>query len=386
MKKIKITLRWRITLLTIAVMLLSSIAIVVFVNINTNKVMPRTTGIVLSAATGVATDPSSVISQGGSPILQEGQGTLVISEAMQTATTDMYRGSLIILLVAVVVGGVSAYLISGNALRPIKIFNDNIRRVNSNNLTSNLSLEGPQDEIKELAISFNSMLAKLENAFSSQKRLNASIAHELKTPLAVVKANIDVLNDQDKKTIEDYSGTLSIVEQSVNKMNASIEALLDSVQEENAVLDDDVNVDDLISDVAEDLKLIAEKSEIHFTSKIKPVPMIRGNQVLLYRAIFNVVENAIKYSTPQGTVAISCIERNHQIEIRVSDTGIGIADEEIKNIFKPFYRIKNHGQQDGLGLGLALTKSVIAIHGGQISVNSTLGQGTVFKIDLPVIH
>ena len=386
MKKIKITLRWRITLLTIAVMLLSSIAIVVFVNINTNKVMPRTTGIVLSAATGVATDPSSVISQGGSPILQEGQGTLVISEAMQTATTDMYRGSLIILLVAVVVGGVSAYLISGNALRPIKIFNDNIRRVNSNNLTSNLSLEGPQDEIKELAISFNSMLAKLENAFSSQKRLNASIAHELKTPLAVVKANIDVLNDQDKKTIEDYSGTLSIVEQSVNKMNASIEALLDSVQEENAVLDDDVNVDDLISDVAEDLKLIAEKSEIHFTSKIKPVPMIRGNQVLLYRAIFNVVENAIKYSTPQRTVAISCIERNHQIEIQVSDTGIGIADEEIKNIFKPFYRIKNHGQQDGLGLGLALTKSVIAIHGGQISVNSTLGQGTVFKIDLPVIH
>lgn len=395
MKKIKLTLRWRITLLTIAVMLVSSIVLVVFININTSMIMPQVTNVVLSAA-AVANDngPSLVIPQSGAATLAEIPGPVhssnsqsdatVILGAMETAATDMYWGSFVILLVTIAVGGACAYYVSGSALRPIKSFNENIKRVNANNLTSNLSVDGPQDEIKELAISFNSMLAKLENAFSSQKRFNASIAHEFKTPLAVVKANIDVLNDQDEKVIEDYRRTLSIVEQSVNKMNASVEALLDAIQEENATLDDDVKVDDLISDVAEDLKLIAEKNEIHFTCEIKPVPIILGNEVLLYRAIYNVVENAIKYNKPQGNVTVSCNERNHQIEIGVSDTGNGITEKEIKNIFKPFYRIKNHSQQDGLGLGLALTKSVIAIHGGEICVKSIIGQGTVFEMKLPI--
>lgn len=359
--------------------------------------MPRATHLVLSTmGTLASTDSAIDISQeviadtASAPasnfVPASNFQKTAIAGAMETATMNIYAGSVIILLVIILVGGVCAYYVSGSALRPIKNLNENIKKVNTSNLTSNLSFDGPQDEIKELAISFNSMLAKLENAFSSQKRLNTSIAHELKTPLAVVRANIDILKDQEEKVIEDYRRTLSIVEQSVNKMNASIEALLDAVQEENAALDDNVKFDELISDITDDLKMVAEKKEIQLTCEIRQVPNIQGNEVLLYRAIYNVVENAIKYTPPKGAVAVSCGHCNHQIEILVSDSGSGMEEKEIKKIFEPFYRIKNYDKQNGLGLGLALTKSAIAIHGGKINVTSQIGKGTVFKIEIPAIH
>jgi len=390
MNKLRITLRWRITLLTIAIMLLSSIALVLFINMNVGTIMPQVTDRILNATAMVETNSSSLMPQemlvapGSTDIASTGIGVITIPAEMARATTDVYWGSFFILLVTIVVGGVCAYFVSGTALTPIRNLNERIKKVNANNLTSNLAVVGPQDEIKELTISFNSMLAKLENAFSSQKRFNASAAHELKTPLAVVKANIDVLNDQDDKAIADYQHTLLIVEQSMHKMNTLVEALLNTVQEENAPLDDHVKIDEVISDVAEDLQLIADRNNVHLTYDIKSVPVIMGNEVLLYRAIYNVCENALKYNTPQGNVTVSCNKRNEQVVIRVSDTGDGIPEEEIKRIFEPFYRIRNHRQQDGLGLGLVLTKSIIAIHGGEISVSSVIGQGTVFELKLPI--
>lgn len=389
--KLKITLRWRMTLLTIGVLLTSSIALVGFNNLNIGTIMPQVQNNIIAVGFSVpnqetlpenlnaATGITGEVGYFGSV-----EGEAFVQEEIYQATMDMYGGSIIVLIIINLLGGILAYFIAGSALKPIKQLNNNIKKVNANNLLSISSTDGPRDEIKELIISFNSMLAKLENAFSSQKRFNASVAHELKTPLAVMKANMEVLHDQETVSIEEYNQTFAIVEQSINKMNAMVEALLDSVQEENSPLNDEVKIDELILDVAEDLGKVAEKNQVQIIKEIQDVPTIVGNEVLLYRAIYNIVENAIKYNRPEGTVTITCRKQRNDILIRVADTGTGMIDSEMENIFKPFYRI-NKEEKEGLGLGLALTKSVISMHSGQMKVKSEPGQGSDFEILLPIV-
>lgn len=396
--KMKITLRWRITLLTIVVMCASSIALVIFININTSIIMPRAAKLVVykmtAATTPASSDKQAVILgtddtdsatsdklNGNTP-----PGAVIVTRALDDAASDMYWASFLILICTSAIGGICAYYISGSALRPIKVLNDTIKKVNVHNLTNHLSLDGPQDEVMELTISFNSMLAKLNNAFSSQKRFNASMAHELKTPLAAMKANIDVLNEQDERNMEDYQNVLSIVAQSVVKMNATIEALLDMAYEEYYQMNDEIRADALVCDVVEDLEQIAEQHKIKLDCRIEKVPVIWGNEILLYRAIYNVVENAIKYTPPHGTVTVICSESNNHVVINISDTGCGIAGDEADDIFRPYYRIRSNCEQSGLGLGLTFTKSAVAAHGGEICFESEPGQGTVFKISLPAIQ
>lgn len=389
-----ITLRWRITLLTMAVMLVSSISLIVFININTNRVLPHAADAIIrvgSVTTGMQEGDvtgGEGISPGRSPDMAGTMGTQISSyavvDALDTAAKELYWGSLFLLLVAIILGGACAYFVSDRALRPVRIFSESIKRVNAHNLASYLPVDGPEDEIREMAMSFNAMLAKLENAFSSQKRFNASMAHELKTPLAVIKTNIDILNDLNEEDIEHYKHTLGVVEQSVIRMNASVEAMLDTVQQENADLEDEVDLTAILTDIAEDVKLLAEEKEILLYSDIQPVPVMQGNEILLYRAVYNVVENAIKYTPAQGTVTLSCDACGQQVVIQVSDTGRGISEKEIQNIFEPFYRGRQCGSQNGLGLGLALTKAVIVMHCGEISVKSELGTGSVFEIKLPI--
>lgn len=406
MKKIKLTLRWRVTLITILVMLISSVAIVLFININVGRIMPKATNtlIVASSSSSILSPnqnmPDSSGSSGSVTTYTEPlpgynpnnitSGSIsaqanIISDTLQKAENDMYLWSFIILFGAITIGGIGAYFIVGRALRPVRLLSSKIKDVNSHNLTETLPVAGPDDEIKELTLSFNSMLSKLENAFSSQQRFNVNVAHELKTPLAVLKLNIDVLNEMQEKTPDDYNNTMAIVEQTAMKMNAMIEALLDTVRQENASLDDDVDLEEVVSDVAEDLQQVAKKKEVEIVYNIKPVPIFKGNEVLLYRAIYNIVENAIKYNRQGGgSVSISLSEHDHQIELNIYDTGNGISTDELQHIFEPLYRIKKD-MPDGYGLGLALAKSAIAIHAGEINVTSKLGQGTEFDILIPIM-
>lgn len=386
---LKLTLRWRIALLTSLVMLLSSIVIVTFQILNTSRIMPALSSEILDTINSKgnvisATDSSSALLAGSAPgSTQSDTGAVIIATAVQDGTFAMYRGLVLIFLVTITLGGVGAYFIAGRAMRPVKEFSEKIRDVNANNLTQALPTEGPQDEIKELALSFNSMLSRLDNAFSSQKRFNASVAHELKTPLAVVQANIDALSSQEPNATE-VRRVLTLVEQSTHKMNTIVDALLETVQQENAAMDDCVNVSDILSDVVEDAQHFAEKGGIRLDCNLEFVSGRSGSQILLYRAFYNLVDNAIKYTRPQGEVHISCLERNRCIEIDVSDTGIGFTEEQAAHIFEPFYRVNKKIPQEGLGLGLSLVKSVIAMHRGEVIVSSVPDQGTTFRINLPL--
>ena len=387
--KRKLSLRLRITLGSILVMAFSSVLLLVMMNVYIGNRLPSLTENLIGTI-GTVQEDTSVKGNDAivTPEFTTGQKTTItlseVQAAIRKASNELLYSSFLLLIMTITIGGVSAYVISGRTLSPIRKLNENIRKAGNEVDSTNLSVEGPRDEVRELTVSFNAMLAKLNNSALSQKRFNASVAHELKTPLAIIKANIDVLNDQDEKSIDDYQNTLKIVELSVRKMNALVDTLLDTIQQESATLDDSVKIDEVLNDVADDLTLLAKAKKISINCEIKPVTPIMGNTVLLYRAFYNIIENAIKYNKEGGKVEIRCEEKKAMITIRVKDTGKGISEKDQEKIFEPFYRVNGKNSEEGFGLGLSLAKSVIDISGGTIIVSSVPELGSEFEIQLPV--
>lgn len=265
-------------------------------------------------------------------------------------------------------------------IEPVYQLGRSIRGYSNNRIENKYDFE----ELEDIRSSFNSVTTKLNSALSYQKRFNASMAHELKTPLSIIKTHIDVLNEQKDKSLEDYQNTLEIIQKTVRKMNALVETLLDSSQEGSDTLNDVINVEELVMDVVDDLSVLAEDKQVELSYKITNIPKSYGNQVLMYRALYNLIENAIKYNKPKGKVHVSSDFDEKSYIIRVTDDGIGIPQKDLERIFEPFYRSQKENQ-DGLGLGLALVQTVVHMHSGQIIVMSKENEGSVFEIHLPYL-
>ncbi|WP_302652878.1 cell wall metabolism sensor histidine kinase WalK [uncultured Clostridium sp.] len=380
MNNIKIKLKWKLTLFTILIMTITSGILVFSINYDVRHTVPQLKGVINSNTGDVKIDLNSDF--------KAEIDNISIESAIEETTSRIYWLSITTFILVVIIGGMCTYFVVNNALIPIVELNKNIKKINEDNLTSNLSVKGPNDEIKELTISFNKMIAKLENAFTSQKRFNSSVAHELKTPLAVIKTNIDVLKRSNCKSIEEYDKTLAIVEKSILKMNLIIETMLDIIKQENAPLNESVSISEILEDIVDDLDIIADKKNIQLKLNTNNInSKIKGNEIMLYRAFYNVIENAIKYNKINGTVNILCSEDYNIIKVKIIDTGKGIKEEEYEEIFKPFYRCEgiNTYSDNGVGLGLSLTQSVIKLHGGEIKVKSKLNEGTEFNLILPYI-
>lgn len=378
MNNIKIKLKWKLTLFTVLIMTITSGILVFSINYDVRHTVPQLKGIINSNTEDIKIDLNGDF--------KDEIDKISIESAIEETTSRIYWLSIIAFILVVTIGGMCTYFVVNNALIPIVELNKNIKKINEDNLTSNLSVKGPNDEIKELTISFNKMIAKLENAFTSQKRFNSSVAHELKTPLAVIKTNIDVLKRSNCKSIEEYDKTLAIVEKSILKMNLIIETMLDIIKQENAPLNESVSISEILEDIVDDLDIIADKKNIQLklnTNNIKS--KIKGNEIMLYRAFYNVIENSIKYNKINGSIDILCYQDLNTIEVKVIDTGSGIKEEDYDEIFKPFYRCEgiNSYSKNGVGLGLSLTQSVIKLHGGEIKVKSKLNEGTEFTFILP---
>lgn len=379
MNNIKIKLKWKLTLFTVLIMTITSGILLFSINYDVRHTVPQLKGIINSNTEDIKIDLNGDF--------KDEIDKISIESAIEETTSRIYWFSIIAFILVVTIGGMCTYFVVNNALIPIVELNKNIKKINEDNLSCNLDIEGPQDEIKELTISFNKMIAKLDNAFESQKRFNASVAHELKTPLAVIKTNIDVLKSCDDKSIEEYEDTLDIVEKSILRMNTMIEALLDIIRQENAPLNESIIINEIIEDVVDDLTIIAKKSDISIYVEIDEIKSkIIGNEILLYRALYNIVENSVKYNMANGSIKILAKEEKDTIKIIIIDTGIGIDKKKIDKIFEPFYRCEdiNTLSISGIGLGLSLTKSVINMHGGEIKVESEINKGTKFIIILPI--
>ena len=378
MNNIKIKLKWKLTLFTVLIMTITSGILVFSINYDVRHTVPQLKGIINSNTEDIKIDLNGDF--------KDEIDKISIESAIEETTSRIYWLSIIAFILVVTIGGMCTYFVVNNALIPIVELNKNIKKINEDNLNSNLSIKGANDEIKELTISFNKMIAKLENAFASQKRFNSSVAHELKTPLAVIKTNIDVLKSSNCKSLEEYDKTLAVVEKSILKMNLIIETLLDIIRQENAPLNEIVSIDEILEDIVDDLSIIANKKNIKLKLNSYNIKnKIKGNEIMLYRAFYNLIENSIKYNKINGSLDILCYQDLNTIEVKVIDTGSGIKEEDYDEIFKPFYRCEgiNSYSKNGVGLGLSLTQSVIKLHGGEIKVKSKLNEGTEFTFILP---
>ena len=295
---------------------------------------------------------------------------------------DYKRNSLIITVLLALLGGVVTYFISGHALRPIKEFSDKIEEVQAQNLSDSRIEENNVKELNKLGISYNKMLERLSDAFEIQRQFTANAAHELRTPLALMQVQLDLYNSashpgNDADTLQ----TIKMVTEQNDKLNRMVKTLLDMSELQSVGRDDKIILDAIVEEVLADLEPLAVEKNIKLIGKCEDATMI-GSDILIYRLVYNLVENAIKYNHPLGQVTVTAYQRNKHVYLSVEDTGSGIPKELRERVFEPFFRVDKSRSRElgGVGLGLALVHEIVRVHDGSICIKSGKTGGTIFEV------
>ena len=295
---------------------------------------------------------------------------------------DYKRNSLIITVLLALLGGVVTYFISGHALRPIREFSDKIEEVQAQNLSDSRIEENNIKELNQLGISYNKMLERLSEAFEIQRQFTANAAHELRTPLALMQVQLDLYNSashpgNDADTLQ----TIKMVTEQNDKLNRMVKTLLDMSELQTVGRDDKIVLDAIVEEVLADLEPLAQGKNIKLIGKCEDATMI-GSDILIYRLVYNLVENAIKYNHPLGQVTVTAYQRNKHVYLSVEDTGSGIPKELRERVFEPFFRVDKSRSRElgGVGLGLALVREIVRVHNGSICIKSGKTGGTIFEV------
>lgn len=295
---------------------------------------------------------------------------------------DYKRNSLIITVLLALLGGVVTYFISGHALRPIREFSDKIEEVQAQNLSDSRIEENNVKELNQLGISYNKMLERLSDAFEIQRQFTANAAHELRTPLALMQVQLDLYNSashpgNDADTLQ----TIKMVTEQNDKLNRMVKTLLDMSELQTVGRDDKIILDAIVEEVLADLEPLAVEKNIKLIGKCEDATMI-GSDILIYRLVYNLVENAIKYNHPLGQVTVTAYQRNKHVYLSVEDTGSGIPKELRERVFEPFFRVDKSRSRElgGVGLGLALVREIVRVHNGSICIKSGKTGGTIFEV------
>lgn len=295
---------------------------------------------------------------------------------------DYKRNSLIITVLLALLGGVVTYFISGHALRPIREFSDKIEEVQAQNLSDSRIEENNVKELNQLGISYNKMLERLSDAFEIQRQFTANAAHELRTPLALMQVQLDLYNSathpgNDADTLQ----TIKMVTEQNDKLNRMVKTLLDMSELQTVGRDDKIILDAIVEEVLADLEPLAQEKNIKLIGKCEDATMI-GSDILIYRLVYNLVENAIKYNHPLGQVTVTAYQRNKHVYLSVEDTGSGIPKELRERVFEPFFRVDKSRSRElgGVGLGLALVREIVRVHDGSICIKSGKTGGTIFEV------
>ena len=299
---------------------------------------------------------------------------------------DYKKNSLLISAILAFIGGVVTYFISGHALRPIREFSDKIEEVQAQNLAASRIEENKVKELNQLSVSYNKMLERLSDAFEIQRQFTANAAHELRTPLSLMQVQLDLYNstrhpDNDADTLQ----TIKMVTEQNGRLSKMIKTLLDMSELQTVGRDDEIMVDALVDEVLADLDPLAQEKNIKLTGKCKNITMV-GSDILIYRLVYNLVENAIKYNHSGGQVTVTAYRKEKHVYLSVEDTGNGIPEELRERVFEPFFRVDKSRSRElgGVGLGLALVREIVRVHDGSITVRSNPSGGTVFDVILPL--
>ncbi len=297
---------------------------------------------------------------------------------------DYRKNSLIISAVLALLGGVATYFISGHALRPIREFSDKIEKVQAQNLADSRIEENQVKELNQLSVSYNRMLERLSAAFEIQRQFTANAAHELRTPLALMQVQLDLYHsnshpDNDADTVQ----MIQMVTEQNDRLNKMVKTLLDMSELQTVGRDDEIVLDALVDEVLEDLEPLAEGKNIRLIGKCKDITMV-GSDILIYRLVYNLVENAIKYNHSGGQVTVTADRKEKHVYLSVEDTGAGIPEELKERVFEPFFRVDKSRSRElgGVGLGLALVREIVRVHDGSITVKSNPSGGTIFEVVL----
>ena len=295
---------------------------------------------------------------------------------------DYRKNSLIISALLAILGGVATYFISGHALKPLREFSDKIEEVQIQNLADSRIEESKIKELNQLSVSYNKMLERLQDAFEVQRQFTANAAHELRTPLSLMQVQLDLYHStQHPGSDADTLQMIKMVTEQNDRLSKMVKTLLDMSELQTVGRDEQIIMDDLVDEVLEDLEPLAQEKNIKLIRKCKDIMMV-GSDILIYRLVYNLVENAIKYNHSGGQVAVIAYKEQKHIYLSVADTGSGIPKELRERVFEPFFRVDKSRSRKlgGVGLGLALVHEIVRVHDGSITVKSNPSGGTILEV------
>ena len=321
------------------------------------------------------------------------QGALSIVLDVDTIERSILFDALGILLVVIVAGSCVAYFLIGHYTKPVQQLSAHMKEISPNTLSDSIEIEGGGEEIQELVKSFNQMTEQLDEAFAMQRRFSASAAHELRTPIAVLRTKLDVFKKK-KREQREYDELVDTMETYIDRLSSIITDLLEFAETSELGETENVSLDAVITTVVDDLESVAQNNMVNMQIDVQPKVqseaqnfIVKGNTNLLYRALYNLVENAIRYNNEEGSVNITLETRGQEGVIIIADTGVGIAPEQRELVFEPFYRVNKSRSREfgGAGIGLSLVKTILKRHGAFITVSENNPQGSVFTIRIPLV-
>lgn len=369
----KLSIRWRMTLLSVLLLFACCVGLTIVLNYSAGRMADT-----LEAAPLL---PGALV--GGEELWGSGIQAMPATISI-AARRSFLKESIVWVSLIVFAGGALTYYVAGRALQPLAALSAQMKNRTVHNLSEVLPAPQSGDEVASLTLSFNDMSAKLDDAFSMQRRFAQSAAHELRTPLAVMKAKLQVFHKKKGRTPAEYEELLSGVEFQTDRLSALVGELLEFTCMEPAEHAEKISLQKIFSELAEELSPVAKEREVALSVNCAPCE-VQGNENLLYRAFYNLLENAIKYNRVGGQVFVAAAPSEGEITVTVSDTGQGIPPEQRELIFEPFYRVdKSRSRQNGgAGLGLSTVRQILRQHGGAVSVSESEAGGSVFTVTLP---
>ena len=374
----KISLQWRITLMTVLLIGITCVAM----------------NLLLCSSGVYYMDTIADTLQGGGTVIMNGEGaenfdpqlitpdedlTIVVNGAQgRFRTTNWYITAVVTLL-----SGILAYFVSGRTLKPLRSFASQVEKVQLNNLADMRINEDVLPEFRQLSHSFNQMLERLNNAFAAQRQFIGNAAHELRTPLALMQAQLELFSAEHPDVLPETAEFLSLLQEQTERLAQMTKTLLEMSDLQTVARTDQIQLGPMIEEIFADLAPLAEKNDIMLERKGDGT--MTGNGTLIYRMLFNLTENAIKYDRPGGAVRISISQEEKRLLIRITDTGCGIPKEYQQSIFQPFFRVDKSRSREygGAGLGLSLAWEIANLHGGSVWVEKSTEEGTAIAVEVP---
>ncbi|WP_270811372.1 sensor histidine kinase [Hungatella effluvii] len=310
-----------------------------------------------------------------------------VTVSLKKAGAQFNLWGLAALFLVLILGTGATWLMAGHVLKPLKELSSAIDEIGGNDLSNRVEIQGRQDEIGRLARSFNHMMDKVSASFERQKRFSASAAHELKTPLATILVNLEVLELDGKTSPDRMEKVLTIVKSNTERMIRLVEDLMRLTSDKTYEMEK-VELSEVFTITLYELSPLIRKKDLTVSIENTPDISLTGSRVMLYRVMSNLLENAAKYNREHGSISIVTDREDNGVTVKIADTGIGIPEEELPHIFEPFYRVDQSRSRavGGAGLGLPLVKDIVEKHGGEVAVKSAAGEGTTFILRFPASY